>query len=366
MIATSKCRPRISIVAASRNDDHGGDILKRTRLFVRGLLAQSRRHRLPAELILVEWNPPADRPPLRDVLPAAEPGDYLKIRYIVVPESVHRQYRRAPEVPLFQMIAKNVGIRRAEADFVLCTNVDLLFSDKLMNRLATETLSDDAYYRCNRCDVPDGIDERWDLDQQLEWCEQNVIRRLGRDPQFRHVNLEALNLQAKSYGKKWIFDKLALPMRLVWSEGEQAFLQLDSFACGDFTMMSKAAWNAIRGYVELDLYSLHVDTLGLVSATALGFRQHVYPVDACTYHIDHPTGWSAMTPFEKLQFVEERPAIDFSLLREVGIHALQNGEPVLLNDEDWGHSERDFDEFTIPTGGEFVHGPEIAAASRGH
>jgi len=34
------------------------------------------------------------------------------------------------------MIAKNVGIRRARGRFVLCTNVDLLFSDKMVRFLA--------------------------------------------------------------------------------------------------------------------------------------------------------------------------------------------------------------------------------------
>ena len=103
-------KPCLSIVATSRNDDHGGDMLKRMRIFVRGLLAQSRRHRLPLELIIVEWNPPPDRPPLRDILPSGSSDDWLAIRYIVVPAGVHDRYRCATEVPLFQMIAKNVGM----------------------------------------------------------------------------------------------------------------------------------------------------------------------------------------------------------------------------------------------------------------
>lgn len=341
-------------------------MLKRMRIFVRGLLEQSRRHRLQLELIIVEWNPPADRPPLRDVLPSGSSDDWLAIRYIVVPASVHDRYRCAAEVPLFQMIAKNVGIRRASAGFILCTNVDLLFSDGLMQRLATEQFREDSYYRCNRCDVPDTIEECWSLERQLQWCEANIIRRFGRDPRFGNVNLEALDLQHKNYLKKWLFDKLALGMRLLWGRGESDYLQLDSFACGDFTLMSRDAWHAIRGYVELDLYSLHVDTLGLISAMALGYKQHVFPADACTYHIDHPVGWSAMSPFDKLRFVEERPAIDHSLLREVGIYALQQREPLPLNGSNWGFADHVFDEYTAPVADRPAYDAFSDAASAGN
>ena len=58
----------LSIVAASRNDDHGGALLHRMQHFIDGFVAQCCRHSLSAELILVEWNPPLDRPRLKEVL----------------------------------------------------------------------------------------------------------------------------------------------------------------------------------------------------------------------------------------------------------------------------------------------------------
>ena len=53
-------------------------------------------------------------------------------------------------LPLFQMIAKNVGIRRARGEFVLATNIDVLFSDELMVRIAQRDLRADRLYRCDR------------------------------------------------------------------------------------------------------------------------------------------------------------------------------------------------------------------------
>ena len=78
--------PYSSIVATARNDDHGGNLLHRMQIFVSGPLEQSRRRQLKAELIVVEWNPPPDRPRLAGALawPAASAhasqteADYLQ------------------------------------------------------------------------------------------------------------------------------------------------------------------------------------------------------------------------------------------------------------------------------------------------
>jgi len=345
---SSTDRPYLSVVVASRNDGHGGSILKRMRLFLQGLLHQTRQYRFPLELISVEWNPPADRPRLRDVLPRPSEHDYLTLRYIEVPAAIHHRYRRAPEIPLFQMIAKNVGIRRARGTFILCTNIDLLFSDSLFRKLVEAPLRLDTYYRANRCDVPDQIDPDWDLPQKLAWCERNVIRRLGRDRRFRNINLELVGLQSKGLAKKWLFDKMALGMSLFWSPEKRLFYQIDSFASGDFTLMSKEAWYAIQGYLELDLYSLHIDSLGLIAATSLGYRQHTFPPEACTYHIDHPSGWESLSPLEKVRFLQERPAIDYSLVYEVGLHVLEKREVLGLNPVNWGYADAELEEFTFP------------------
>lgn len=342
-------KPYLSIVAASRNDDHGGNILKRMRLFVSGLIQQANRYKLNLELILVEWNPPLDRPFLHEILPKPTNGDYLSVRYIQVPAEIQKEYRRAREIPLFQMIAKNVGIRRANGEFVLSTNIDLLFSDELFALLANRNLRKDSYYRANRCDVPDRIDPEWDIERQLKWCSENVIRCLGRDMRFKNVNIELIGFDNQtSWIKKWTVDKMALGMRLFWPKEKQKFYQLDSYACGDFTLISKDAWMKMNGYPELDLYSIHVDTLGLIALNILGYKQNVLPGSACTYHIDHPNGWESMNPFEKIEFLQERPGIDYSLVLELGLYALKKKEPFRLNTDNWGYADRSFSEFTFP------------------
>src|SRR5439155_23676554 len=103
--------PYLSVVVTTRNDDHGGDPLKRLQAFINCFDEQCRRTGLDAEVIIVDWNPPAERPSVGSLVSVPEPS-FCTYRFITVPPAIHQRLR-ADGLPLFQMIAKNVGIRRA-------------------------------------------------------------------------------------------------------------------------------------------------------------------------------------------------------------------------------------------------------------
>jgi hypothetical protein len=166
--------PYLSVVVTARNDDHGGDPLYRMQTFIDSLLQQCERHELDAELIIVEWNPPEDRPSLADALHWPTEGSRCAVRIIDVPFDVHMRLEHARTLPLFQMIAKNVGIRRARGAFVLATNIDVLFDDALIRRIASKRLRPGMLYRVDRYDVPASIDA--DPREWLDWCKRSVIR----------------------------------------------------------------------------------------------------------------------------------------------------------------------------------------------
>lgn len=177
--------PYLSIVVASRNDDHGGNLLRRMQIFVDGLLAQCRRHQLSAELILVEWNPPADRPRLAQALRWPDDTGPCQVRIIEVSQRIHRRYRHAKELPLFQMIAKNVGIRRSRGQFVLATNIDILFSDELMEHFAARRLAPGRLYRMDRHDADPCVPLLVPVEEQLAYCRQHLLRLNAREGTFR-------------------------------------------------------------------------------------------------------------------------------------------------------------------------------------
>jgi hypothetical protein len=169
-------QPYLSVVATSRNDDHGGNPLYRTQLFVSGLIAQSDRFKVPTELVLVEWNPPADRPRLAEVLEWPSNEGWCNVRIIEVPSEEHARFDYSDRLPLYQMIGKNVGIRRARGEFVVATNIDVLFSDDLMRFLAERRLKHGFVYRNDRIDVPAELDHHWPIERQLAFCSSSAIR----------------------------------------------------------------------------------------------------------------------------------------------------------------------------------------------
>src|ERR1051326_1032574 len=118
MSATSTT-PLLSVVATARNDDHGGNLLHRMQIFVDAWISQAKRHGLSSELILVEWNPPRERESLSEALRWPADTAPCEVRIVEVPPELHARYRHAAALPLYQMIAKNVGIRRARGKFVL-------------------------------------------------------------------------------------------------------------------------------------------------------------------------------------------------------------------------------------------------------
>ncbi|MGH7551576.1 MAG: hypothetical protein ACREMQ_00940, partial [Longimicrobiales bacterium] len=101
-------------------------MLRRFAIFADGLLEQANRHGLSGELVVVEWNPPPG-PRLHEVLKLRHQSDSFAIRFIEVPAEAHVAIRNSDTIPLFQMIAKNVGIRRAQGEFIVATNPDVLF-----------------------------------------------------------------------------------------------------------------------------------------------------------------------------------------------------------------------------------------------
>jgi hypothetical protein len=181
----SSASPYLSVVVAARNDDHGGNLLGRVQTFLNAFINQMKRYNLPSELIIVDWNPPEIRPPLMDALKWPPALDPCCVRVIEVPADVHRRYRYSEVLPLYQMIAKNVGIRRARGQFILATNIDILFSDELVAYLSARQLESRRMYRIDRYDVMSDVPIDGTVDEQLAYCRNHLIRVNTREGTFR-------------------------------------------------------------------------------------------------------------------------------------------------------------------------------------
>lgn len=345
----------LSVVATSRNDDHGGSLTRRMQHFIDGFVAQCKRHRLRAELILVEWNPPADRAPLVRELRWPVDPEPCEIRIITVPPEVHRMFQHSDKIRLFQMIAKNVGIRRARGKFVLATNIDVLFSDGAVCFLR-DRLEPGRLYLADRLDVPAEVPASNDFGGVLRFCRDRSFRihaggftavrsggrwryfdlvRAAMNPLLHYV-LGVLAMpfaiavgpvthvrRASEYLSRHLptgaeTGRRHAPARRRWSplsvakaplllvmailrmgaqKASRAFkvvtgeLMPFTNACGDFTVMSRQDWIRLRGYAEWRIFSLHLDSLLVFQAHSSGIKAQRLGHAAHVFHIEHEGGY---------------------------------------------------------------------------
>jgi hypothetical protein len=334
----------LSVVAVSRNDDHGGDPLRRTQLFIDSLAWQAGRYSLSVELLLVDWNPPRDKPGLAEVL-AFPVNEYFTARVVVVPPKLHIRYRHGDRLPLFQMIGKNVGIRRARGEFVLAANIDILLADALFARLAQRDLEPGRMYRADRYDIANNIAASDNHADQQAFCRetQNQVRRNHRQRPAVFARLQERDPlksgQIPDFIKK-ISGFEAAPPDAVGLAADAPLEYLHTMACGDFTLLHRDAWAALRGYAEFETYSMHIDSIGCIQAHLAGYREVCFLPPLVCCHIEHAPG-SGYTP-EGEQIVYDRlrkaaiPSLPWSMLEYLLPQSRQNNILPQFNDDRWG------------------------------
>ena len=305
----------ISFIVAGRNDSYGGDFLSRLQVFVDNLTALLTRYDLSSELLIVEWNPPMDRARLRNALTWRRwlrPG---MIRIVEVPNEIHKRLFGSRQEPYPEFVAKNVGIRRARGEYVVPTNADCLYSEELIEFLASRRLSPDCFYRADRYDV-DATVSIQEVDEQLDFCLRHVSR----------VNVlgGSVDLHRPPIG----LDKLGLAMRLCTHKIHSYIRQnprledrLYTNACGDFLLMLRSNWHVLRGYPEQLAGNAHIDSYLLVMAASAGLRQVILPTQMRVYHQEHKR------PISRIGYDE--------WVREAS-EMLKTRTPRIFNDENWG------------------------------
>lgn len=373
-------QPYLSVVVTSRNDNHGGDMLGRMNAFIDGFISQCRRYRLPAELLIVEWNPPRDRQPLMEALKWPAEIAPCSVRFVTVPPEVHARLKYAEQLPLFQMIAKNVGIRRAAGRFVLATNIDIIFSNALIRYIAARRLRPGNMYRVDRFDVKSEVPIEAPQSERLAFCEaqENLLRICQRGgtknvltgttdiifPHHAHLWARAqLTKTFPSLGKKWFN---TTPDNATWFYNfHRSIGRLHTNACGDFTLMAREDWDDVHGYAEWEMYSFHIDSLLCHAAVASGKKEVFLGGGKRIYHIEHSVG-SGFTPeaqeklWNRLEEAKIERLSDEQLWNTVkGMRA--GTESTLLAGPEWGFAALDLPESTLSDAKKPVGQPSVGA-----
>jgi hypothetical protein len=319
--------PYLAVVVTTRNDDHGGNLHHRTQIFINGFIEQCRRHEVNAELIVVEWNPPADRPRLKDAFSWPVDDGRCQVRIIEVPNEIHSRLQYSEQLPLFQMIAKNVGIRRAYAPFVLATNIDILFSDELMQYFSQQKLESGHMYRMDRYDAPSEVPHEASIEEQLAYCKENYIRIEARNGTWsRHTGKYSI-----IYGKEYY--------EMFYTGSALVRLPLFTNACGDFTLLSKEDWFSLRGYYEAEMYSFHLDSVFCFAAVHAGIKEIVLEDPMRIYHIEHTSGWTPEGDKKLTNMLKSKgiPKMSNDEFNNLALEMRQRNQPIIHNDENWGY-----------------------------
>jgi hypothetical protein len=201
--------PALSIVVTGRNDNYGGDFNDRFFTTLRFNQARLKERGVAFEVVFVEWNPIPDRPYLADLLAREFPelaGSALRT-FVAAPE-YHAAFSQNRQIPYFEYIGKNIGIRRAAAPFILVTNTDVLLGREVVETIASARMQPGTIYRSARYDIKLGIDSsalRWDtLEDPANLVDRSELRR----PLLSHGSGDFMLADADSFRRLQGFNEV--------------------------------------------------------------------------------------------------------------------------------------------------------------
>ncbi len=347
----------LSIVIAARNDNYGGDFTERLQLAINVHLTYMARFNMDAELLIVEWNPPPERPPLVEALRWPDDLPAGRVRIIRVPSEVHARVPNPKNMPMFEYMAKNAGLRRARGRFVLVTNADVLFSAALYRQLAVGTLDEGAFYRADRYDFDGRPDPSWAADRVIEYAKANINAVVWRPPRAEASRYsrpltpgqrwlgQRLGVWLSTYkhklhyGLKWLTAwSPEIAIRSGWNtapiyDPTETAYGLHTYAPGDFLLAARTSWQAIHGFPEFPDTFIHLDSYGTTQLFALGLEQMLFLPPCIILHTDHDRDNQT-----------SRPSVTWEDISP-DLAALRAGEKSpAINGEDWGLVDADLPE----------------------
>ncbi len=316
--------PYISFVATARNDDYGGNWVNRINAFIKILAYQAERTRLTCELVFVEYNPIPNKKNLHQELTVIS-NPYFSVRFIVVPNEFHKTLPRNEEVTVCEFIAKNIGIRRAKGQFILATNPDVLFSDKLFDFFSSKKLGQNTFYRINRKDTSiNFVSSDLTPAEILELAQENVIKIL--------YNNQTVYVSYKEWFRMFIHTRnrkslKQCPLFNSFKKINTNNSTLHENAAGDFLLMHRNLWNTVRGYDEETVGSGIMDGYIMYMLYCKGAQQKIlnFPL----FHLYHHHGGV-------------RYLASYSKFRKDAEEMLRTKKPYKEYSPNWGHPQENF------------------------
>lgn len=272
-----------TIVVTSRNDGYGGN------LELRGSHALNCMIENYDEVIYVDWNSPEDDS-LINHLSLRTKGN---LRHIQVKKSdIEKINPELLNLPIVEVLGRNIGIRRATSNWVVSSNIDIM-----PDKLDTSSLQEDIFYAVSRKNVPTSFFQSVEKNF-FSYCKKNSNKF---EPSPRIEN---------SYwaGK---YDPWSLTV-----------------CCGDFQVAHKNLWYKMRGFEESLIYRDCADSNIMKKGTIYGKYSSLIDMDV--FHLDHDghsmsvggkvlkNEWeSSVANFEKTTNTEDWGLVNFNFIEEI-------------------------------------------------
>lgn len=226
-------------ILTSKNDNYGGNLHHRATMCLTSLIEHH------DEVIFVDWKTKNNNSIINNIkhnLPHQK-----KLKSVQVPkELLQEKYPHISKYSIIESIGRNVGIRRAEGDYIVSTNVDIIstpLNDTLLNK--------DIFYT-----VP-----RRDIDEQFHLGFNNYQKMY-----------EAIWSHRNSYQQKPRIENSTDIWSLI-------------VCCGDYQIGNKDVWTKMKGFDESILYGCGIDTNVMKRAS---FYSQIKTLDEhYIFHLNH-------------------------------------------------------------------------------
>lgn len=348
----------VSIVLALRNDDYGGELIPRIDRFVSHLVTNLGDGSDGIyELVVVDWNPPGNRPPIR----AAVDWSFVQnIKHIEVSASVHEFLRMKAKIKrnMYDYIARAIGAHEATSDFVAITNQDVLWSGAIFSHIRMKMLREDCFYRADRLDTSPRDFNASTSDAELLRSVVQVQRRHARDAPLCAVLTAPTDIGMVSSQRTWGNPRQKVEIgpkrgdrrlkRMLRSTNQSMAVEevlsklgLHTNASGDFLIAPRSALVNTSPCLESLEFYLHLDAYWICKLWSLGFRQALFLDPGYVFHIGH--GITDHLASEQLDWNWHRQTLLDLLMRADSVSSSQSfiadlqkkRTVVFTNDTEW-------------------------------
>ena len=247
---------KLSAIIISRNDNYGGNLIERATYAINSAINTY------DEVIYVDWNSETHSL-LYDVKDNLQLKGNLK-HFVITSEIASLMTNNDPHAQkCCEVLARNIGIRRATGDYIISTNIDIIHPKREDIEKVINENDNNTFITLSRREIT------WDVIKEfhggeLKFQDWSALR------DYIYVNSEE-----RHFGEKTM------------SGDDYSIIN----CCGDFQIAPKHVWDEIRGFEECLIYPLFADTNVQKKSVMHGYTlKAIY--NPPMFHINHGTkGW---------------------------------------------------------------------------